>query len=205
MIQSLSLFFQTFLRPTHRSVEGERLTYFEVMGISWSLHLIYAFYSVFALYLGVVSYEYLSKSENFTHLLFESMAVTSQKVSLMMTLVQVIFYPFIFQFAFKFWSYLLRFYAEIFHYQGERELEVEIEELLNSIFTANIFLIIPIFGSVLSTLAQGYYLFIGLCSKLGFTRTQAFLVLLTPLFLMFVLTILVASYFLFVLSLALTT
>ncbi|MEA9357147.1 hypothetical protein SHI21_13060 [Bacteriovorax sp. PP10] len=205
MIQSLSLFFHTFLAPTKRSVDGERITYFEVMGISWSLHIIYAFYSIFALYLGIVSYEYLSNSQSYTHLLFESFSVTTQKISLMMTLVQVIFYPFIFQFAFKFWAYLLRFFAQIFDYDGDRELDVEIEELLNSIFTANIFLIIPIFGSVLSTLAQAYYMFIGLRAKLGFTRVQAVLVLMTPLFLMFLITVLIASYFTLLISLLLTT
>jgi hypothetical protein len=205
MIQSLSLFFQTFLTPTKRSVEGERITYFEVMGISWALHLVYAFYSIFALYLGIVSYEYLSSSQSYTHLLFESFSVTTQKISLMMTLVQVIFYPFIFQFAFKFWAYLLRFFAQIFDYDGERELDVEIEELLNSIFTANIFLIIPIFGNVLSTLAQSYYMFIGLRAKLGFTRAQVILVLMTPLFLMFLITVLIASYFTLLFSLLLTT
>ncbi len=201
MIHSLTLYFQTFLRPTQRSVEGERISYFEVMGISWSLHMIYAFYSIFALYLGIRSYEYLSNSADFSHLLFESINVTFQKISLMMTLFEVIFYPFIFQFGFKFWAYVLRFYAQIFEYDGERSLDIEIEELLNSIFTANIFLIIPIFGNVLSILTMGYYLFSGLRAKLGFTRVQAFLVLLTPLFLMFLTTILVASYFTFLISL----
>lgn len=201
MMNSLSLYFSTFLRPTLRtSVDGEKLGYFEVMGISWSLHLIYAFYSVFALYLGVVSYEYLSSSENFTHLLFQSMTVSYQKFNLMSTLFSVIFYPFIFQFAFKFWAYLLRFYAEIFHYEGERDLDVEIEDLLNTVYTANLFLVIPIFGGILSTLTQGYYLFIGLRKKLQFTTTQAFLVLITPLFILFLLTILIASYFMFLFS-----
>ncbi|AUN97272.1 hypothetical protein DOM21_15295 [Bacteriovorax stolpii] len=201
MIHSLNLYFQTFLKPTQRSVDGERISYFEVMGISWSLHMIYAFYSIFALYLGIRSYEYLSNSADFSHLLFESINVTFQKISLMMTLFEVIFYPFIFQFGFKFWAYVLRFYAQIFEYDGERSLDIEIEELLNSIFTANIFLIIPIFGNVLSILTMGYYLFSGLRAKLGFTRVQAFLVLLTPLFLMFLTTILVASYFTFLISL----
>jgi hypothetical protein len=201
MMHSLNLYLQTFLRPTQRSVDGERIEYFEVMGITWALHLIYAFYSVFALYLGVISYEYLSKSESFTHILFQSMAVTGQKISLMITLAQVIFYPFVFQFGFKFWAYILRFYAQIFDYKGDRELDVEIEELLNSIYTANIFLIIPIFGSVLSTFTQVYYLFIGLRSKLSFTRVQAILVLMTPLFLIFFLTILVVSYVTFLISL----
>ena len=201
MIDSLSLYFQTFLHPTKSTVDGERISYFEVMGISWPLHIIYAFYSIFAVYLGVMSYEYLSSSANFSHILFESVNVTFQKIGLMMTLFEVIFYPFIFQFGFKFWAYILRFYAQVFEYSGERGLDIEIEELLNSIFTANIFLIIPIFGNILSILTQGYYLFIGLRSKLGFTATQAFLVLITPLFLMFLLTILIASYFTFLISL----
>jgi hypothetical protein len=200
-MNSLSLYFSTFLRPTSRAtVEGEKLGYFEVMGISWSLHLIYAFYSVFALYLGVMSYDYLSNSEEFTHLLFQSMTLSYQKFNLMSTLFSVIFYPFIFQFAFKFWAYLLKFYAEIFHYEGERDLDVEIEELLNAVFTANLFLVIPIFGGILCTLTQGYYLFIGLRKKLQFTTTQAFLVLITPLFILFLFTILIASYFMFLFS-----
>ena len=200
MIQSLSLFFHTFLAPSKRSVDGESLSYFEVMGISWALHILYAFYSIFALYLGILSFEYLSNSQTYTHLLFESFTLTTQKISLMMTLAQVIFYPFIFQFAFKFWVYLLSFFAQIFHYEGEREIEVEVEELLNSVFTTNIFLIIPIFGIVLSTLAQAYYMFVGVRAKLGFTKVQALLVLMTPLFLMFLITILIASYFALLIS-----
>jgi len=200
-MHSLSLFFRTFAHPTKKHFDGERISYFEVMGISWSLQMLYAFYSVFALYLGVISYEYLSSSKDFTHLVFASFNVTFQKISLFTTLAQVIFYPFIFQFGFKFWTYILKFYAEIFEYEGERDLSIEIEELLNSIYTANIFLIIPIFGNVLSFLTQGYYLFIGLRAKLYFTRLQAFLVLMTPLFLMFLLAILIASYFSLLISL----
>ncbi len=201
MIETLSLYFQTFLKPTQKFEDGDRIGYIEVMGISWSLHIIYAFYSVFALYLGVITYEQATSSQSFTHLISESVSVTFQKFTLMMTLFEVIFYPFIFQFGFKFWAYILRFYAQIFEYKGERALDTEIEELLNSIFTANIFLIIPIFGNILSLFTQAYYLFIGLKTKLSFTSTQAFLVLITPLFLMFLLTILVASYFTLLISL----
>lgn len=204
MIQSLSLFFQTFLSPTRRFDQAARISYFEVLGISWALHIVYAFYSLLALYLGIISYEYLSSSESYTHLLFESVSITAQKFSLMMTLVQVIFYPFIFQFSFKFGAYLLKFFAQIFDYDDEHELDLAVEDLLNSIFTANIFLIIPIFGSVLSTVTQVYYLFMGLRARLKFTKVQAILVLMTPLFLMFLMTMLIASYFLLVISLLLT-
>ncbi|MBC7714945.1 MAG: hypothetical protein H7177_16485 [Rhizobacter sp.] len=201
MIETFSLYFQTFLHPTHKLEDGERIGYLEIMGISWSLHLIYAFYSIFAMYLGVISYEYVSSSQSFTHLISDSISVTFQKISLMMTLFEVIFYPFLFQLGFKFWALILRFYAQIFEYSGERSLDTEIEELLNSIFAANIFLIIPIFGNVLSLITMACYLFVGLKAKLNFTGTQAFLVLITPLFIMFILTILIASYFTLLISL----
>jgi hypothetical protein len=200
MIQTLNLFFQTFLHPTKRSVAEERLGYFEIMGISWSLHIIYAFYSIFVLYLGLVSYEYVASSDGYAHLISESVSVTFQKISLMLTLFEVIFYPFLFQFGFKFWAYILKFYAQIFDFTGDRPIEDEVEELLNSIFTANLFLVIPVFGNILSMITQGYFLFIGVRRKMNFTATQAFLVLITPLFLMFILTILVASYFTLLIS-----
>lgn len=201
MIETLSLYFQTFMKPTQKFEDRERIGYIEVLGITWSLHIIYAFYSVFALYLGIITYESATSSQSFTHLISESVSVTFQKFTLMMTLFEVIFYPFIFQFGFKFWAYILRFYAQIFEYKGERSLDTEIEELLNSIYTANLFLIIPIFGNFLSLITQTYYLFLGLRAKLSFTRAQALLVLMTPLFLMFLLTILVASYFTLLISL----
>jgi hypothetical protein len=148
-----------------------------------------------------MSYEYLSNSKDFTHLLFESMTVTLQKMSLFSTLFGVIFYPFIFQFSYKFWAYILRFYAEIFEYEGEDEkLEEIIEDLLNTMFTGNLLLIIPIFGGFLSTITQGYYLFLGLRKKLDFSSTQAILVLITPIFVLFLVSILIASYFVFLFS-----
>jgi hypothetical protein len=203
MLSSLNLYFFSFLNPssTYKNEDDEKIGYFEVLGISWSLHFIYAFYSVFALYLGVASYEYLSQSKDFSHMLFESFNVSLQKFSLLFTLGEVILYPLLFQFAYKFWVYVLKFYAEIFDYEDKDQLETVVEDLLHTLFTANLFLMIPIFGNVLSFLTQGYYLFLGLRKKLNFTRLQAFLVLLTPLFLLFLTAILIASYMTLLVSL----
>jgi hypothetical protein len=168
------------------------------MGISWALHFVYAFYTVFAVFLGVKSYEYLSQSQDFSHLLFEAMNISFQKLNLFFTLAQAIVYPFLFQFAVKFWVFILKFYSEVFEAENEQNsasvIEEKIQELIASLFSANLFLIIPIFGSVLSFMTQAYFLFIGTRKKLGFTRTQAFLVLMTPLFIGFMITILIASY-----------
>ena len=206
MIESLSLYFQNFIHPTgDRSQDNNKLSHFELLGISWALHFVYAFYSVFAVYLGVKSYEYLSQSQDFSHLLFEAMNITFQKFNLFFSLAQAIVYPFLFQFAVKFWVFILKFYSEVFEAEDEQHspsnIEAKIQELIATLFSANLFLIIPIFGNVLSILTQAYFLFIGTRKKLGFTRTQAFLVLMTPLFIAFLVTILIASYMTLLLSL----
>ncbi len=203
MINTLTVFFSTFIHPTRKKSEGERSQFLEVLGVSWSLHLLNALYSVAAIYLGILSYEYLSTSKDFTHMLFQTLNVKFQKFSMMSLLFQVIFYPFIFQFAHKFWIFLIKFYASIFDYHADTEHNEDdlIDDVVTTSFTTNLLLVIPIFGSVLSTLAQGLYLFTGLKTKLSFTNTQAFLVLITPLFILFLVGILIASYFVFLISL----
>lgn len=203
MTRSLSVFFSTFMHPARKERDGERSDFFEVLGYSWGLHFIYAFYSVAAIYLGIMSYEYLSSSKDFTHILFQTLNVKFQKISLFSALLEAIFYPFIFQFMHKFWTFLINFYAQIFDFEEDAEHTEEalIEDVVTTSFTSNLLLLIPIFGSVLSTIAQGLYLYTGLKAKLSFTNTQAFLVLITPLFILFLVLILIASYFLFLISL----
>lgn len=203
MTKPISTFISTFMHPTRKERDGERSTFLEVLGFSWGLHLVQAMYSIAAIYLGIISYEYLSNSKDFTHLLFQALNVKFQKFSLLSTLFQVIFYPFIFQFLHQFWTFLIKFYAQIFDFEADTEHSEEdlITDVVTTSFTSNVFLLIPIFGGVLSTIAQAFYLFTGLKAKLSFTNTQAFLVLITPLFIVFLLAILVASYMVFLISL----
>ena len=170
------------------------------MGISWSLHILYAFYSVFALFLSVKSYDYFSNSKDFTHLTLESFSFKLQKISLLSTLFAVIFYPFIFQFAYKFWKMAVKFYANLFEYDLEG-IEEKADEILNSAFSANLFLILPLIGNFLSNISMIYFLFRGLKKKLEFTSLQASLVLFTPFFMAFLFCVFSASYFMFLFTL----
>lgn len=199
MIESLQLYFEAFRNYANDRNE-RKISYFELMGISWSLHILYAFYSIFALYLGVKSYDYFSSSKDFTHLALESFSFKMQKISLFTTLVGVVLYPFIFQFAYKFWKGLFKFYANLFEYRGER-VEGKGEEILTSAFSSNLFLILPIVGNILSNIALAFFLFKGLKRKYEFTSLQASLVIITPLFLVFLFAIFSASYFIFLFTL----
>jgi hypothetical protein len=201
MIESLHLYFNVFRNYSDVNDQSERkLSYLELMGISWSLHLLYAFYSVFALYLGVKSYTYFSGSKDFAHLALESFSFKFQKITLLTTLFGVIFYPFLFQFAYKFWKGAFKFYANIFDYEDQL-LEEKADEILNTAFSANLFLILPIIGNILSNIALAFFLFQGMKRKYEFTSLQASLVIITPLFLLFLFSIFSASYFLFLFTL----
>jgi hypothetical protein len=120
-------------------------------------------------------------------------------MSLFIHIAIAILYPVTFHFTYKFWIYIINFYSQIFDLRDDsNELTPEI---VNAMYTANIFLILPIGGALLSTFAQVYFLFRGVSTKLNFSKTQAFLVLLTPLFILFIVSILIVSYFVFLLSL----
>jgi hypothetical protein len=202
MVETFSLYFNAFRH--FPAEDGERkISFMELLGVSWALHMLYAFYSVFALYLGVKSYDYLSSSKDFSHMVFQSMTFTFQKVSLLTTLFAVVFYPFVFQFAYKFWKGSFKFYANIFDYDDvDSDLfEEKSDDILSTAFASNFLLLLPIAGSVLSNIAIVYFLFTGLKRKLEFTSLQATLVVITPLFILFLLAIFSASYFVFLLTL----
>lgn len=199
MLETLTLYFNAFRH--FPAEDGERkISFLELLGMSWAMHLIWAFYSVFALYLGVRSYDYLSSSKEFSHMVLQSFNFTIQKWSLLTTLFGVVFYPFIFQFAYRFWKGCFKFYANIFDYEDEA-FEEKCDDILSTAFASNLFLILPIVGNVLSNIAITYFLFTGMKRKFDFTSLQASLVVITPLFIMFLLAMFSASYFVFLLTL----
>ncbi len=199
MNEALKLYFDAFRHYAHPRQE-RKITFYELLGISWALHLIYAFYSIFALYLGIKSFEYFSESKDFTHLAFRSFNLQFQKFSLLTTLFSVIFYPFLFQFGYRFWKTLFKFYSQLFGHEFENQ-DDRSEDLLASAFSSNLFLLFPIIGNALSNLAQGFFIYKGLKKHYSFTNLQAFLVLLTPLFLIFLFVVFSASYFAFLFTL----
>ena len=199
MQEALLLYFDAFKNLSSPRM-GRKITQFEVMGISWGLHLIYAFYSVFALFLGVKSYEYISGSEDFTHLVFSTFNIQLQKISLLSTLFSVILYPFLFYFGYRFWRSLFKFYTQLFDRQ-DSEFEDKTDDILASAFSCNLFLVLPIIGNILSHLAHGFFLYRGMVAKYNFSSLQAILVLLTPVFFVFLAAVFAASYFLFLLTL----
>jgi hypothetical protein len=177
----------------------KRLDYNEVMLISWGMHFIYAFYAIFSIYLGNIVFTKFYEGNNLSNIILQDFNISTQKIAIVAIITEAIFYPFIFHFTFKFWQSLIKFYSEIFNIQNSDVNESE--ELIKSIYACNAFLIFPVFGKLLSFLSQIFIIFRGLLIKCSYSRLQATTVLLTPLFLLFLVAILIVSYFVFLLSL----
>lgn len=202
MLRSFKIYLATFLHPIEGAHSEEKMTSIEVLGISWSMHLLSAFYSIFAIYLGTVGYEFLSSSENYAHLVFNTFDLSFEKLNILWIIASAIFYPLLFWFGYRIWIFFLKFYALIFEYTPPEGVDTEdvAEDILNTTLSANLLLAIPIFGSFLSFIAKAYYLFVNLRKKFFFTKMQSFLVLITPFFLLFLIVLLMALYVSFLFS-----
>ncbi len=199
MIEVLVNFKNTVLNPFENKTSETRLSYFEMMGLCWLFHLIYAFYSILAVFIGVKTYQYAAETDNISKMIYSNFNLSLQKFSIILGLSEAIIYPLVFIFSYKFWMFLLNFYAQIFNMESETDDQAV--DILNAIYSSNVFLVLPVGGKVLSFFAQGFYLYRGLMKKMGFSNLQAFLVLLTPLFLSFLFFVLIVSYFFFIISL----
>lgn len=199
MLEMFSNFFSIISNPFKERDENEKLNYFELLGISWLFHFVYAFYSVFAIYLGLLTYDYVSANNTISKMVYSSFNLTIQKYALIIGISEAILYPVVFHFSYRFWVFLLQFYSQIFNVEVNQEENVE--DILTAIYASNIYLMIPVLGKLISFIAQGFLLYKGLLKKLNFTNLQAVLVLLTPFFMIFLVVMLMVAYFIFLMSL----
>ena len=199
MLEICSNFYSVISNPFKEREANEKLDYFELMGLSWLFHFVYAFYSVLTVYLGLLTYDYVSTNTTITKMVYSSFNLALQKYTLIIGISEAILYPVVFHFSYRFWVFLLQFYSQIFNL--ENDFEENSECILTAIYASNVYLVIPVLGKLISFIAQGFLLYKGLLRKLDFSNLQAVLVLLTPFFLIFLFTMLVIAYFIFLFSL----
>jgi hypothetical protein len=198
-ISTFQNFFQFVVSPFSDKGENQKLNFEELLLMSWLMQLVWAFYSIFTVYLGLVTYRYMSNESTISSMIMSEINFKFQKFSIIFLLSEIILYPVIFFFTYRFMKTVLNFYADIFLFEGDRD--ETFHQVLTPFYCANVFLLLPIGGRVLSYFAQAYYLYRGLIKKMEFTNLQSILVLLTPLFLVFLFAILIVAYFTFLLSL----
>lgn len=199
MISLFAHYFDYLRHPFLKRKREDQLGEVETLMCSWGMHFFSSFYGIFAIYLGLLTYEHLQDETKISAFLLKDFNLSLQKVSIFILITEAVLYPFIFHFTYRFWQSLLKFYGQLFNIA--EDIEEDSNELIKSLYAANIFLVFPIFGKLMSFMAQFFILFKGLTVKVHFSKTQATAVLLTPFFLLFLVAILIVSYFIFLLSL----
>lgn len=170
----------------------------ELMSVSWILMLINTVYIVVSIYLGLITFNYMSSDEAFTAILLPEFSFKAQQIVLFVALGQAILYPITMWVYTKFWGVLIRFFANLFEFEGD--VVKTSEQVVNYSLVSNMFLMIPVFGEVAKRFSSLIYIFAGLRQNFKFTRLQSVIVISSPILLLFMVLFFIGLYISIVLS-----
>lgn len=175
-----------------------KLSFMEAMTISWAMRMVYAFYAILSINLGVAASNAMNDSESFGNLFFKNFPMKTQQMILLTTLMAAVFYPLTMWIYTKFWGVIIKFFANLFNIKGN--VDEMSEEVVNHSLVSNFFFLIPVFGEVAKHFSSLIYIFAGLRKNLGMTALQASVVIFSPVFLVVVFFMIMALYVLMIVN-----
>lgn len=160
------------------------LQFTEVLSITWLMACIKAIYGMMALLLGLTGAQYLSSSGQ--------IAIMGNELSryhwtIFFLILNVVLFPFVIWIYTRFWIAIVTFFGNIFN--KTYQLEAAATETVHHALVSYTFYLIPIFGPLIQTISFVIYLYAGLKNNIQLSAFQSIIVILTPLFLLFVLCI----------------
>lgn len=185
------IFFHPFkIYESYKLGEKKPLTFIELMGVSWIFKILRTIYYFIGIHfmLWLVSQGMNEKALN---------EIANKKTFLYWVLVGVIFYPLILWLLAKFWVVIIRFFCVLY---AKEEAILNVNTVCYSALTSQGLLAVPVVGEVLVPFAFLFFLFAGLKSSLRFTTLQAILVIVSPIFLFFLMMTLSLAYFMLLLN-----
>ena len=156
----------------------------EVILISWIFVLIHTIYSVSTLNIGLQVFRFLENSDLLMPFL-SGRFILIKFFSLFSVIANAILFPLYAYLYQKFWVHIIGYFLDLYNMNKDSKA---IEEVVNSSFVSNVFLVIPVFGSFFRNIASFIFLFAGFRRNLQMDIAQAVLLLSTPilLFLIFI-------------------
>ncbi len=182
-----------FLNPNYNSVASNEvvLGLTEFILLNWMLSFIRGFYFFIAIIIGNHLPNLFSNSQGSTeHISFEGLNSLVNFVgkiyqySLYSHGIEIVFYPIILFFAYRFWMAILQFFFELFSLKngyGDEEIKSLCHRVIQRSFSANFLTLIPIVGNALSYCLFCVYFYLGLRKQCQFSNIQALSFLFIPL------------------------
>ena len=156
----------------------------EVICFSWIMEIISAIYTIMSINLGISALNFINTGSSFNSWIAFQLYYSGQITNITITLFFVVLFPVTAWVYIKVWEMIVVFFMKLFEYDELDELGAI--DVVTSTLSANILLLIPLFGSVLAKLYQILLFFAGLKSNLGMNTQQSILVLMAPIFLLVV-------------------
>ena len=169
--------------------------------ISWLFYIVQVAYTLVGIKLGLVFFEKVKEETTWDTLLeiTSLSSFTDNRILIFSALLSTVFFPLLAWFYVKFWIIIVSFMDSLFVTRENRHhFEKVYESVVVSTLPSHTFLLIPILGPALKEIGFLFLLYSGLRANLNYNFSQAFVVLLTPIFLLGFL--LVSSGFLIALS-----
>ncbi|MBT3235888.1 MAG: hypothetical protein HN353_08050 [Bdellovibrionales bacterium] len=150
----------------------------EALAISWALLMVQTAYYLAGVSLGI------SLSDHFN--INEGLQVPYKvfQLALLFALLKTIFYPIWGWITVQFWSAIIKFFARLYDKDRTIQLDEHSQFIATSSLVSNTFLLVPILGPPVQTIASFFYIFAGVKKVLHFTTLQGVIVILSPVILM---------------------
>jgi hypothetical protein len=170
--------------PSEENHLYEPLTLSEAVGISWVFAIIRGLAKLMVLNFFLQSFINM-QSENFPILqeLILSSGLSTYYFLLFSASLDIIFFPVTALIMTEVWSWMIRFYSKWLN--PDLPHEQIADQISTHALSSNVFSMIPFLGDLIQTCLYYFLLYAGLRSNLGTSRSLAWVILLTPTLLAF--------------------
>lgn len=185
LVLKFKTFFQYFVHPfyAHRMMQldpssDQNLKFYESVCFSWVFKIIEGIGRIFLMFIIAFSItQFLEESDPIFQSFMDEGRFNGFYLLVITTIFEVLFFPLMVMLFVKIWEYVLKFYGFLLK---EKWTQERVQSIFSITLASNIYLIIPVFGKSVQSVASMFYFYGGLRNQLGMTRSLSLCVLFTP-------------------------
>lgn len=187
LVEKIQYYFNSLVSPYRYHTErGEDfLSISESVLLSWVFAIINGIFRILLINLVLLTLSSYAIGPEATGDFLDKDANLGYYFLILSSVLDIIFFPLFTLFVIQFWTFLIRSFAKFLKIEGDIDLKVE--KVVVGSLSSNIFMAIPIFGSIIQKFSSVVLLFIGMRAELQFSAAVSICVLLTPVFLIMIL------------------
>lgn len=187
LVDKIQHFFNSLVSPYryHSEVGENFLSISDSVMLSWVFAIINGIFRILLINLVLLTLSAYAIGPEATASLLDKDANLGYYFLILSSVLDIIFFPLFTLFIIQFWTFLIRSFARLVKAEGD--LDLKVEKVVVGSLSSNIFMAIPIFGSIIQKVSSLVLLFIGMRAELKFSGALSICVLLTPVFIILIL------------------